>query len=271
MTAKEYSTSGIGDPYFYEWSIGQNYLLEMLGNQNIEKVILQTSEKSLEGVDDVIVKYKDSSNIYIQVKNTRIEDNLIFSYLFPNNLIKKFAEIYKENKLSNSKIVLSTNRKISENTTKKSISLKDFISCLDKALKRNKSIKNIDAYFIQNNTKNLNDKWNELKNELLSILKTEEKVFEFLSNFELKEEVGLKELKEVLLKKISKIFTVDMKFAGIILAKLDSKLREWVTTSRDKEEITREDVLSAISKLDLEIGDHFIEPPADFLKVEMKP
>lgn len=52
-------TAGIGDPYWYEWSVGLLYTLDMLipGN-NIKHVILQCA--AMQGLDDVVVVHDDS-------------------------------------------------------------------------------------------------------------------------------------------------------------------------------------------------------------------
>ncbi len=264
MSEQKETTSGIGDPYFYEWSIGQYYLLEMLVDSNIEGVILQTSEKQLEGVDDVVIKYNDSNDLYVQVKHTRIEDNLTFSYLFPNGLIRRFAEIYSENQFEDSKIILSTNRNISTYSTKEKISLNEFLNDLFKAINKFKTIKDLNDFFKTNNKKDLEDKWKLLRDELFDVFKDTDKILNFLTNLVIQKEVGLNELKEKLIKKIAKTFSVKSEVANNILSKLDSKLREWVTTIRKEEIITREDVLSSIAELDIQVGEHFIEPPVNF-------
>jgi hypothetical protein len=69
---------GKSDPYWYEWSVGEKYLLDMLYEEsNIEAVAFQ-GNISL-GLDDVVVYYKDESIKCIQVKHTRADDTLTYA------------------------------------------------------------------------------------------------------------------------------------------------------------------------------------------------
>lgn len=55
-----FNTPGIGDPYFYEWYVGLEYVIKMINpDNNIDYVTFQ-SEK-YETIDDVIVGYKNNS------------------------------------------------------------------------------------------------------------------------------------------------------------------------------------------------------------------
>ena len=47
-------TAGIGDPYWYEWSIGLLYIVDMLNPDNgIKSVTLQST--NVQGLDDVVM------------------------------------------------------------------------------------------------------------------------------------------------------------------------------------------------------------------------
>jgi len=51
-------TVGIGDSYWYEWSVGLLYALDMLfPEKNIKHVILQCG--AMQGLDDVVVHNDD--------------------------------------------------------------------------------------------------------------------------------------------------------------------------------------------------------------------
>ena len=70
----------MGDPYWYEWSVGLKYVIQMLNPDNgIEYVELQ-ADVSL-GLDDVVITYSDGAKVFIQVKHTRAEDSLTFGDL----------------------------------------------------------------------------------------------------------------------------------------------------------------------------------------------
>lgn len=52
---------GMGDPYWYEWSVGQQYFIDMLNpDNNIKCVELQANVKL--GLDDVVVTYEGGEN-----------------------------------------------------------------------------------------------------------------------------------------------------------------------------------------------------------------
>ena len=71
---------GKSDPYWYEWSVGEMYLLDMLYEEsNIESVAFQANISL--GLDDVVVYYNDGSVKCIQVKHTRAADTLTYADL----------------------------------------------------------------------------------------------------------------------------------------------------------------------------------------------
>src|SRR5258708_39941706 len=74
-------TAGIGDPSWYEWTVGQSHLAEMLDpDSRIQSVTFQA--RGPKGLDDVVVKYSDGRpSQAIQVKHTRAEDTLTFGDL----------------------------------------------------------------------------------------------------------------------------------------------------------------------------------------------
>ena len=73
-------TAGIGDPYWFEWTIGLIHALDMLDSANgIESVTFQDTDA--QGLDDVVVFYHDGSIRRIQVKHTREGDSLTFGDL----------------------------------------------------------------------------------------------------------------------------------------------------------------------------------------------
>lgn len=76
---------GTGDPYWFEWYVGLDYVISMLaGNSNIKSVTFQ--EAGLEGVDDVVVRRSQGlPTLCVQVKHkkmfTKNTDNLTFGAL----------------------------------------------------------------------------------------------------------------------------------------------------------------------------------------------
>lgn len=71
---------GMGDPYWYEWSVGQQYIIDMLNpDNNIKCVELQANVKL--GLDDVVVTYEGGEKLFVQVKHTRSNNTLTFGDL----------------------------------------------------------------------------------------------------------------------------------------------------------------------------------------------
>ena len=67
----------MGDPYWYEWSVGRQYFIDMLNpDNNINGVELQTNVKV--GLDDVVVTYESGEKLFVQVKPTRSDNTLTF-------------------------------------------------------------------------------------------------------------------------------------------------------------------------------------------------
>lgn len=81
----KYCQPGAGDPYWFEWYVGLDYIISMLtGVDNIESVTFQ--EVGLEGVDDVVVRRSHGlPMVCVQVKHkkasTATANNLTFGSL----------------------------------------------------------------------------------------------------------------------------------------------------------------------------------------------
>lgn len=77
-------TSGIGDPYWFEWYVGLKNVIEMINpDSGIDCVIFQ--HPSYDAIDDVVVEYKSGAKqICYQVKHeiaTSAQHNLTFGKL----------------------------------------------------------------------------------------------------------------------------------------------------------------------------------------------
>ena len=117
MMYTENTKPGIGDPYWYEWSVGLKYIVKMLNPESeIEYVELQANVSL--GLDDVVVTYNDGRKHFIQVKYTNIDDSLTFGDLVTKDsssgrsLLQQFAIGWNEEKgkYANSDVLLFTNR-----------------------------------------------------------------------------------------------------------------------------------------------------------------
>ena len=114
---------GMSDPYWYEWSVGQSYLVEMLNpDSHIKYVELQANVQL--GLDDVVITYDDGKTRFIQVKHTRVDETLTFGDLVSvqktgNNSALKYSllgeldrawNLEKDN-YADSEVYIYTNRK----------------------------------------------------------------------------------------------------------------------------------------------------------------
>ncbi len=101
MNYTEKTKPGMGDPYWYEWSVGEQQIINMLNeDSNIEFVELQANVGL--GLDDVVVTYNDERVLCIQVKHTRADDTLTFADLVcssketSKSLLAELADSWQE-------------------------------------------------------------------------------------------------------------------------------------------------------------------------------
>lgn len=101
MNYSEKTKPGMGDPYWYEWSVGEQQIINMLNeNNNIKFVELQANVGL--GLDDVVVTYNDGKVLCIQVKHTRADDTLTFADLVysskktSKSLLAELADSWQE-------------------------------------------------------------------------------------------------------------------------------------------------------------------------------
>jgi hypothetical protein len=151
-------TAGMGDPYWYEWSVGLLHVLDMLTNCNIKHIILQANH--MQGLDDILRVYNDDSADCIQIKHTRIGDTLTFSNLISKtstkpSLLRAFSKDWKKAKddmYTSCNPILFSNRAISTRkfTVRKEEAvqyeippLEDFWEWLKKELKTDKCLNEI--------------------------------------------------------------------------------------------------------------------------------
>jgi hypothetical protein len=260
-------TAGIGDPYWYEWTIGQNYVIDMLNPDNgIESVTLQATEA--QGLDDVVVVYMDGSAEYVQVKHTRKESTITFGNILP--LLKSMSNAWVEQKSKwiKCKPVLFSNRNISTSSIKMESedgtkyvrpALDEFLTHFKSEVKEAITLVDVDMpteWLIA---------WSEWC-EQLNELSNEEKL-EFFKLLEVKgNQPNLDDLTIQVTQKISETFGISSEKATSIFSQLDHALREWGTTFRgEKESINCEDVYEVLSLTSQElVGDHMLYPPEPF-------
>ena len=123
MNYSKKTKPGMGDPYWYEWSVGQQYIIDMLNPDNNIKCVELQADIGL-GLDDVVVTYEDGEKLFIQVKHTRADDTLTFGNLVAIDNSKKdeknkyslLGELAKswideKDKYQRTRVCLFTNRK----------------------------------------------------------------------------------------------------------------------------------------------------------------
>lgn len=254
--------AGIGDPYWYEWSVGLLYALDMLNpDNNIKHVILQ--ESRLQGLDDVIIVYNDNHAACIQIKHTRENDTLTFSNMTSKSdekesYLRSFCTDWDKAQTqgyTSCKAVLFTNRDIgkSKYTPKDSWerpALEKFWYELKTKVNAATSISDISM------SQEWKSAWEQWLGEMSDL--SNEKKLSFLRNFDIKSnQEDLDEIIKSIAQKLSQYFKTDQRKAVQLHQKLCYALMEWATTLRKKEEITREDLLAALSLGNDEIqGEH---------------
>ena len=247
---------GKSDPYWYEWSVGEMYLLDMLYEEsNIESVAFQANISL--GLDDVVVYYNDGSVKCIQVKHTRAADTLTYADLVSPkadgkiSLLGELAESWYKEK-NNYKIIVPqifTNRKLGEkvSTTKKSDSfkrpaLKDFLPELKRQL-HNDNTKYSDIHFV-----GCEHAWEEWK-EQLSVIPEDNDRMEFLRLLEIEtSQPDLESIERQLIEKTALVFGVNEDIGKELFTKLDQKMRYWTSSLINKEKINPEDVWDALAE-----------------------
>ena len=247
---------GKSDPYWYEWSVGEKYLLDMLYEEsNIEAVAFQ-GNISL-GLDDVVVYYKDESIKCIQVKHTRADDTLTYADLVSPksdgkiSLLGELAESWHKER-NNYKIIVPqifTNRKLGEkvSTTKradgfKRPALKDFL------LELKGQLHNYNTQYSDIHFDGYEQAWEEWK-EQLSVIPEDNDRIEFLRLLEIEtSQPDLESIEKQLIEETALVFGVNENIATELFTKLDQKMRYWTSTLANKEKINPEAVWDALAE-----------------------
>ena len=245
---------GMGDPYWYEWSVGLKYIIDMLNTDNgIEYVELQANVPL--GLDDVVVTYNSGEKLFVQVKHTRVEDTLTFGDLVSpeggakKSLLSVLAQSWDKvnGKYEHSKVMLFTNRTAGERAVKTRArhpvhrpALSEFVPAMKQRI-------SAVAVFNDVSFPEYEDAWAEWVQQLECIRSDEDKLT-FLRAFEIvTNNPGLTELQEELIQKLKLTFQIDDEKADILLGRLDHALRIWATSSRETSKISAEEVYSRLS------------------------
>lgn len=266
------STAGIGDPYWYGWSVGLLYTLDLLiPEKSIKHVILQHT--AMQGLDDVVVVHENNQVECIQIKHTR--ENNTFTFSNATNLLKSMMRDWKNAKsqgYTHCSAMLFTNRVIGtrQSTSNDGIKLPALDEFWSELKEQSIKVKNISQITFK---KEWEDAWKKWAGELDEL--SEEDKLEFLKSLTLvTNKEGLEEIYQSIIDKLKECFRIDERTAIQLHQKLAYALMTWTTTIRIKEEITKEDLLKALSVSgDKIIGEHnlptcepFFESRVNFAK-----
>lgn len=254
MHYAEKTKPGMGDPYWYEWSVGEQQIINMLNeDNNIEFVELQANVGL--GLDDVVVTYSDGSALCIQVKHTRAEDTLTFTDLVytakktSKSLLAELADSWQEESSKYTKVIpqIFTNRRKGQvNSSTKGDdkfvrpALDIFWTKLKEKLETAKKFEDIEF-------EEYPEAWDEWKTQLSAIQSDDDKL-KFLKLLQLEtEQKDLQEIANEVLTHLSIGFGISLEDADKLLGKLDHALRKWTTSVRNTSRIYVEDVYEALS------------------------
>lgn len=244
----------MGDPYWYEWSVGEQQIINMLNeDNNIEYVELQANVGL--GLDDVVVTYRDGKVLCIQVKHTRADDTLTFADLVysakktSKSLLAELADSWQEESRRYTEVIpqVFTNRRKGQiiSTTKgKDTFVRPALDVFWKRLNEKiKSAKNFEDIVFEEYP----EAWNEWKTQLSGIQSNNDKL-KFLRLLQLEtEQKDLQEIENEVLGHLSTAFRITLDDADKLLGKLDHALRKWTTSGRNTSRIYVEDVYAALS------------------------
>lgn len=254
MNYTEKTKPGMGDPYWYEWSVGEQQIINMLNeDNNIEFVELQANVGL--GLDDVVVTYSDGRVLCIQVKHTRADDTLTFADLvYPTkktskSLLAELADSWQEESSKYTEVIpqIFTNRRkgqVSSSTRREDKFVRPALDVFwTKLNEKIKSAKKFEDIIFEEYP----EAWNEWKTQLSGIHSDDDKL-KFLRLLQLEtEQKDLKEIENGVLNHLSTGFGITLDDADKLLGKLDHALRKWTTSVRNTSRICVEDVYEALS------------------------
>lgn len=254
MNYTEKTKPGMGDPYWYEWSVGEQQIINMLNEDNDIKFVELQANVGL-GLDDVVVTYSDGRVLCIQVKHTRADDTLTFADLVytskktSKSLLAELADSWQEESSKYTEVIpqVYTNRRKGQVSSSTKGEDKFVRPALDvfwtKLNEKIKSAKKFEDIIFEEYP----DAWNEWKTQLSGIQSDDDKL-KFLRLLQLEtEQKDLQEIENEVLSHLSTCFGITLDDSDKLLGKLDHALRKWATSVRNTSRIYVEDVYEALS------------------------
>lgn len=265
MTARANETAGIGDPYWYEWSVGLLRVLDMLDPTNgIKSVTLQADE--LQGLDDVVVDFKDGRRRCVQVKHTREVASITFGDLVSDGLLSALAIPWQQARLAGHPCTaeLYTNRAVGRRiwTPRDGGAARPPLAEFWPYLKREAQTRSaLDEIQMPPEWAGA---WAEWQSALTPLTMVEQ--FEFIRALDIAwDSPGLEQTEAEIKRRLQSLFLCSDAQATELLAALDTALRKWTTTARSASAISEEDVYSALGlPTENDVSNHLIAPPEPF-------
>lgn len=274
------SSAGIGDPYFYEWTVGLESVVSLLTPEtNLISVILQSTTAG--SLDDIVCEYIDNIT-YIQVKHTRKNRKLGFGFIInseknTDSLLKKIAKSWKELRQRSSKpaiAVLLTNMELVNTTS--------FINRFGEKI-NTPSLLEFWNWFSGNvvNFESIADFEKSARKEWLPIVKAiveeadvfegEEELLAFLRSFTIEHDYSdAQKLDKNICDRLMDLFGASDEISQELYRRLFFSLKEWASSTRLKEEIVAEDVFSKLTVFEDSYPEYMLLPPEPFFESRKK-
>lgn len=241
--------AGIGDPYWYEWSVGLYYLVDILNpDTQIKSVTFQSSDSQC--LDDVVIEYQDRGHDCIQVKHTRKTDTLTFVDI--RDLLESMARDWQKlsQRYDYCNPILFSNKKFHV-PEKKSDNppIEPFWDCVTELCHEACTI--LEVVFSECNL-SPNDQalyqtgWELWLSKVSHLSEIEQ--LEFFKRFTiLAGQPDLATLQEKIASKIQAALCSTNEIGEEFVIKLRGALWQWTTSERGVEAITKENVFKALS------------------------
>lgn len=267
-------SAGIGDPYWYEWSVGLTHIIELLNpDSDVESVTLQSLRP--QGLDDVIVDHRSGLRRCIQVKHTRAGDTLTLGDLlsidqeseFNRTLLGNLASAWKEatDEGRTCTAELRTNRSAGKRASRTrggtSVArppLSEFWPLVKAEADRVESLRDVQ----------LAPAWRGAWDEWLAAIShlDQEEQLAFLKALAIEtNQPDLAALEQQLVHRLEELFRCSAAHASQLFAGFDHALRRWTVSTRPHAAINVEDVCAALALANEPIGTaHLLSPPEPF-------
>lgn len=271
------TSAGIGDPYLYEWTVGLEKVVSLLDiDDDICGVTLQSTDENVNAgnLDDVICEHEKFIE-YIQVKHTRKNNPFGFSDLLgsdngKNSLLQKLAASWKNvNSYGKErKVALLTNKKlVSRKSTIQGINLPNFSEFwiwLKKSI--DQKYKNKEELLSQAPNKEYVSGITMIFEELDGCLDDKE-ILVFFRQFNLQSSYHSQDiLDKNIITRFQTLFGVDEVQGIDLYQKLFYAVKQWASSTRESEKITKEEVYEKLSVGEQKYPETILLPPEPFFQ-----